>query len=113
MKIIYSKNYDKCLKELKKKHRNNELEVLNDILDIIKSSDNYNELKSNPLTYIYDFEELREDKSGFCSFKLSRSGGKTRLIVRPRDNTIVLEVVYISLDHYKDFNPKGVMLYDE
>lgn len=113
MKIIYSKNYDKCFKELKKKHRTAELEVLNEILDMIKSTDNYNELKSNPLAYIYDFEELREDKSGFCSFKLSKSGGKIRLIVRPCDNTITLEVVYISLDHYKDFNPKGVMLNDE
>ena len=38
MNIIYSKNYDKGLKELKKKHKTEEMAALNDILDIIKSS---------------------------------------------------------------------------
>lgn len=113
MNIVYSKNYDKGLKELNKKHKTDELNVLEEILDMIRNSDNYEELKSNPLAYIYDFEELRNDKSGFCSFNLSRTGGKIRLIVRPQSNTIVLEVVFISLEHYKDFNPKGVILYDE
>lgn len=113
MNIIYSKNYDKGFKELKKKHRMTELENLNEILDMIRSSESYEELKANPISYIYDFEELREDKSGFCSFNLSKSGGVIRLIVRPRVNTIILEVVFISTDHYKDFNPKGVIFYDE
>ncbi len=113
MKIIYSKNYDKGLKELKKKHKNLELDNLNEILDMIKKSKDYNELKANPISYIYDFEELKEDKKGFCSFKLSRSGGVIRLIVRPQFNTVIIEVVFISTEHYRDFDPKGVTFYDE
>lgn len=113
MRIIYSKNYDKGLKELKKKHRTAELSVLEEILDIIKDSGSYEELRQNPVSYIYDFEELRGDKKGYCSFNLSRTGGIIRLIVRPQMNTIVMEVVFISTNHYRDFDPKGVMFYDE
>lgn len=113
MNIIYSKNYDKGLKELKKKHKTNELEVLKDILDMIRNTENYKTLKLNPISYIYDFEELKNDKTGFSSFKLSRSGGKIRLIVRPQDNSDILEIVFISTEHYNDFDPKGVILYDE
>ena len=113
MQIVYSKNYDKGLKILKKKRKTSELKVLSEIIDMIKSSDNYSDLKANPLAYIYDFEELRGDKSGFSSFKLSRAGGKIRLIVRPCENIIILEVVFISTEYYEDFDPKGVMFYDE
>lgn len=113
MKVLYSKNYDKGFKELKKKHKTKEIENLNEILDMIKSSKSYEELKFNPISYIYDFEELKGDKKGFSSFKLSRAGGVIRLIVRPQLNTIILEIVFISTDHYKDFDPKGVIYYDE
>ena len=113
MKIIYSKNYEKGLKELQKKHKTNELSNLKSIIDAIKNSDNYNDLKLTPAAAIFKFEELKNDKVGFASFNLCKNGGKIRLIVRPRENMIIIEVVFISTDHYKDFDPKGVRFNDE
>lgn len=53
------------------------------------------------------------DFNGYYSFNLSKSGGVIRLIVKPQDNCVVMDLVDISNDYYKDFNPKGVIYYDE
>ena len=113
MKIIYSKNYDKGLKELKKKHKTQEQKNLKEIIEAIKNSDNYNDLKRTPAAAIFKFEELKEDKVGFASFNLCKNGGTVRLIVKPQENMIILEIVFISTNHYKDFDPKGVRFNDE
>lgn len=49
MNIRYTKNYDKGLKELKKKCRTKQLDNLKEILELIKNSCDFNELKNNPL----------------------------------------------------------------
>lgn len=113
MIVRYSENYKKWLKQLKKKHKTRELDNLTEILDAIKESDTYQDLKLTPAAAIYKFEELRNDKTGFASFNLCKNGGVIRLIVRPQDNLIVLEVIFISTDHYRDFDPKGVIFDDE
>lgn len=113
MNVRYSKNYDKGYKELKKKHRTEQLNNLKDINDLIKNSLDFNELKNNPLAYMYDFEPLKYNNSGYYSFNLSKHGGVIRLIVKPQDNCVNMDLVDISSDHYKDFDPKGVIYYDE
>lgn len=113
MKIRYSENFKKGLKQLKKKHKDQELKNLTIILDAIKESDTYQDLKLTPAAVIYKFEELKNDKTGFSSFNLCKNGGVYRLIVRPQENTLVLEIIFISTDHYHDFDPKGVMFDDE
>ena len=70
-------------------------------------------MKNSPLVYLYGFEELKEDKNGFFSFRLSKKRSPIRLIGRYQDNIVTIQLVYISMDHYNDFNPKGVILYDE
>ena len=113
MLIRYSKNFEKGKKELKKKHKVEELNMLDSIVMLIKRSDTYELMKNSPLAYLYGFEELKEDKSGFFSFRLSKKSSPIRLIGRYQDNIITIQLVYISLDHYNDFNPKGVILDDE
>ena len=113
MLIRYSKNFDKGKKELTKKHKIEELNMLDSIVKLIKRSDTYELMKGSPLAYLYGFEELKEDKSGFFSFRLSKKSSPIRLIGRYQDNIITIQLVYISMDHYNDFNPKGVIFDDE
>ena len=110
MLIRYSKNFEKCKKELKKKHKVEELDMLDSIVKLIKRSDTYELMKNSPLVYLYGFEELKEDKNGFFSFRLSKKRSPIRLIGRYQDNIVTIQLVYISMDHYNDFNPKGVIL---
>ena len=109
MQIVYSKNYLQSQKQLTKKHRTKELEHLAEIIDAIREAETYDDLKLTPTAYIFKFEELKNDKVGFASFNLNKNGGVVRLIVRPQDNKIVLELVFISTKHYEDFDPKGVI----
>lgn len=113
MKIRYSKNYEKGYKELKKKHRTEQLNNLKFINELIKRSLDFNELKNNPLSYMYGFEPLKYNNSGYYSFNLSKHSGVIRLIIRPQDNLINIDLVDISNNHYKDFDSKGVIYYDE
>lgn len=108
MKVLYTKSYDNTFKNLKKHYK--ELSELNDILDLINNSTDFNELNNNPLAKLYDFEPLKYQLSEFYSFKLNNK--VIRLIVRPVDNNL-LELSYISYEHYKDFNKKKVIYYDE
>lgn len=113
MLIRYSKSFEKGKKELSKKHKVEEFNMLDSIVMLVKRSDTYELMKSSPLAYLYGFEELKEDKSGFFSFRLSKKRSSIRLIGRYQDNIVTVQLVYISMDHYKDFNPKGVILDDE
>ena len=61
----------------------------------------------NTLTKIYNFERLKYELNEFYSFRLSKV---YRLIVRPKDNDIEVELVYISIKHYVDFNKDKVIL---
>lgn len=113
MLIRYTKNFEKGKKELRKKHKVEELDMLDSIILLVKRSDTYELMKNSPLAYLYGFEELKEDKSGFFSFRLSKKRSSIRLIGQYQDNIITIQLVYISMDHYNDFNPKGVILNDE
>lgn len=113
MLVRYSKNYKQSLKQLVKKRRAKELGYLAEIIDAIREAETYNDLKLTPTAYIYKFEELKNDKVGFASFNLNKNGGVIRLIVKPQENKIVLELVLISTNHYEDFDPKGVIFDDE
>ena len=112
MKKIYTKSYDSQLKKLKK-HRI-ELDNLSRILEIIDNADDFNSLCKIPSLSIYNFERLKYDLNEFYSFNLNKNSGTIRLIVKPNNlNELELYLVFISLDHYKDFNIKKVIYYDE
>lgn len=113
MQLRYSKNYIKGIKELKKKHKTEELNTLEKIIKLIKRSNTYDLLKNTPLAYLYDFEELKDNLTGYFSFRLSKKKSPIRLIGRYQDNIIIIQLVYISMEHYNDFNPKGVIFDDE
>ncbi len=76
---------------------------LNNVLNHIENVNNYNDLKNHPMSYIYGFEELKDDLAGFCRFSIDKNGrnGKLRLIFSYSNDTIHLE--YISDEHYTDF----------
>lgn len=103
MEIVFSKSFDnssKCLKNrVKCKER------LNEILDFIQNSSDFNELNNNPLNKLYDFEPLKYNLSGFYSFCLQPGKkGTIRLIVKPDEkNNKRIILSYVSLNHYKDF----------
>ena len=112
MNIIYTKSYDNSVKKLKK-HRK-ETANLEDIKDKITNHNTFIELKNNPImTTIYEFEALKHNNSGFWSFNLEKNGGVIRLIVMPTENENEIIFVYISYDHYNDFTPNKLKLYDE
>lgn len=110
MNLKYTKSYDNTVKKLKKFTA--QKETLNIILDIINNSTDFDELKNNPIVRMYRFERLKYELNEFYSFSLEKSGGVIRLIVRPVNNNL-LELSYISYDHYEDFNEERVIYYDE
>lgn len=105
MRIIYTKSYEKSYKELKKYHK--ERELLNEIINHIKNEPNFNSLINNPLSKIYNIERLKYNLNQFYSFRLSKI---IRLIIRPRDNGVEVELVYISKSHYLDFSEEKVII---
>lgn len=111
MNIIYTKSYDKTYKELKKYPK--EKANLEEILELIRISENFNQLISNPFTKMYQLERLKYNLNKFYSLNPSKSGGKIRLIIRPVENEVEVELIYISYDHYKDFNEKKVIYYEK
>ena len=110
MNLKYTKSYDNTVKKLKKFTA--QKETLNIILDIINNSTDFEELKNNPIVRMYRFERLKYESNEFYSFSLDKNGGVIRLIVRPVNNNL-LELSYISYDHYEDFNEERVIYYDE
>lgn len=111
MNIIYTKSYDNTYKKIKKYPK--EKENLEEILDLIRNSENLKALLSNPLATMYGIERLKHNLNKFYSLNPSKKGGVIRLIMRPIENEIEVELVYISYDHYKDFNEKKVIYYEE
>ena len=112
MQIIYTKSYDRCLKKLKK--HNNEYNNLDKIIKIIRTAKNFNELKQIPILKKYNFERLKYQYNEFYSLNLNRNGGKIRLIIKPnKDNVVEIFLVFISYDHYDDFDIEKVIYYDE
>ena len=112
MKIIYTKSYERGLKKLKK--YNNEYQNLEKIIKIVRNTPNFNELLKLPSAMMYRFERLKYNLNNFYSFNLSKTGGTIRLIVKPKaDNLIELYLIFISFDHYDDFNIERVIYHDE
>ena len=107
MNIIYTKSYDKSIKVLNK--RKEEKEVLEDILSYLRNINNFNILLNDPLAKMYGFERLKYDLKDFYSFRLSRT---IRLIVKPKDNNIEIYLIYLSKNHYEDFDIGKVMFYE-
>ena len=90
-------------KEEKKLGRyQNAQKELEKIIKHIKMCNNYRELKLNPFSKIYGFEELKHELSGYCSFRLEKSG-VIRLIISADEEENVIKIEFISTDHYKDF----------
>ncbi len=106
MRIIYAKSYDATYKNLKKYPK--EKERLEEIIKHILYFDTFTDMINDPLTMIYNFERLEYELNEFYSFRLSKV---YRLIVRPRENDIEVELVYISTNHYNDFNKDRVRLW--
>ena len=107
MNIIYTKSYDKSIKVLNK--RKEEKEVLEDILSYLRNINYFNILLNDPLAKMYGFERLKYDLKDFYSFRLSRT---IRLIVKPKDNNIEIYLIYLSKNHYEDFDIGKVMFYE-
>lgn len=64
-------------------------------------------LINNPLSKIYNLERLKYDLDEFYSFRLSKV---IRLIIRPKDNFVEVELVYVSMKHYTDFDKEKVII---
>ncbi|MBQ7104508.1 MAG: hypothetical protein IJN90_01480 [Bacilli bacterium] len=89
--------------EKKLKKHIEEQKMYEKILGHIKNCDNYEELKSNPLSKTYGYEALKEDLSGYHRFNLCKNGGKIRLIFTINEESNTVYLTYISLEHYVDF----------
>jgi len=59
------------------------------------------------LSKIYNLERLKYDLDEFYSFRLSKV---IRLIIRPKDNFVEVELVYVSMNHYTDFDKEKVII---
>lgn len=70
--VLYTKSYDRLLKKLSKYSK--EKQVLLDILEFIRNSENIQSLKSNGLTKMYGFEQLKHNLHRFHSFNLCKNG---------------------------------------
>ena len=105
LKIIYTKSYDSTYKDLKK--HQHEKDILEKVLKYIARVESFSYMICDPLAQVYHFERLKYELNEFYSFRLSKV---YRLIVRPRDNDIEVELVYISSNHYVDFDKDRVRL---
>ena len=101
MNIIYTKEYEKKYKELKKHPK--EKELLEKIIICLKNMDSFSLVIKDPVSKIYNLERLKHNLNEYYSFRLSSI---FRLIIRPLDNDIEVELVYISTKQYNDFKKK-------
>ena len=93
-------------KEKKKlKNYNEEKLTLEKIVKYIKFCNDYKELKSNPFSKVYGFEELKYELSGYSSFRISKSG-VIRLITKVDEDNNKVIIKFISMEHYEDFKRK-------
>ena len=104
MKIVYGQLYKNSKKNIRKHY--NEQDTLDMIINHIKQCINFIELKNNPISIMYGYEQLKYELNDYHSFNLCKKGGKIRLIFSVDEtlNQICLE--YISNDHYIDFKNK-------
>lgn len=109
--VLYTKSYDRSLKKLSKYPK--EKQVLLDILEFIRNSENIQSLKSNGLAKMYGFEQLKHNLHRYHSFNLCKNGGVIRLVVYLDIEKECIEILYISYNHYKDFDESKVIYYDE
>ena len=107
MEIIYTKSYDKSVKDLKR--RKVETELLNDIIRYIQRSESFKIMLNDSVAKAFGLERLKYELKDFYSFRLSKT---IRLIVKPKDNYVELYLVYISTKHYEDFSIEKVIYYD-
>lgn len=110
MKLIKTNEYKRSLKILIKKNNTNAINKLLKIEVFLKTVNTFEDLMHNPIATLYKFEKLKNNLSGYSSFRLDK---KTRLIVsKPKNNdsnntsinSINLNI--ISLDHYNDIDVK-------
>lgn len=91
--------------EKKLKRYQEEQKELKKIIKHIKFCNNYTDLRLNPLSKIYGFEELKHELNGYNSFRLGKSG-VIRLIVTVDEKENIIKIVFISMNHYEDFKRK-------
>ena len=99
------------MKKLKK--YSEEKNYLDEILDIIRNSKDFDTLLSNPLSKMYGMERLKYELNKYYSLNPFKHGGVIRLIIKQCDNGVEVDLVYLSYDHYKDFNEKKVIYYEK
>lgn len=109
--VIYTKSYDRTLKKLKKHPK--EMENLYKIIEYLKNSGDISSIKNNGLSLMYGFEQLKYNFNRYHSFNLSKNGGVIRLIVFLDEKEDKVEFLFISFDHYNDFDESKVIYYDE
>ena len=79
-------------------------------MSTLKSESNFDSLINNPLSKIYRLERLKHELNEFYSFRLLKS---YRLIVKPNIDSVLIDLVYISNNHYSDFDKSKVIYYEE
>lgn len=97
-------NFKKEEKKLKKHY--NEQQMLEKILVHLKQCSSYEDILYNPISRMYGFESLKHGMSGYYSFNLCKNGGVIRLICSINKEEKIVQLVYISMDHYEDFKKK-------
>lgn len=103
MIIEYGEKYKNSLKNIENRHK--EKKTLDMILNHIKQCSDFKDLKTNPISMMFEYEPLKYELNGYHSFNLNKNGGKIRLIFSVKCND-VLTLEYISVEHYEDFKNK-------
>ena len=86
---------------------------MNRIIEFIRNSDSIVSLKKNSLSLMYGFEQLKYNLNKYYSFNLSKNGGVIRLIISLNVDYNAVHLLYISFQHYNDFDESKVIYYDE
>lgn len=101
---IDRRNFKNEEKKIKK-----QIEVKNNldkILNLIKQSASFDDLKNNPISYLYKFEPLKHNLKGLYSFNLNKNGGTIRLICSFDREKNIAYLESISMNHYQDIKVK-------
>lgn len=104
MKIEYGKLYRNRLKNIKRHYE--EENTLYMIKNHIKRCVSFSELKNNPISIMYGYEQLKYELNNYYSFNLCKKGGKIRLIFSVDESLNQICLEYISNNHYLDFKNK-------
>lgn len=104
---MHLERHDGYKKEEKKLKKRAEVsEIYDKIIEHIKQCDDMVDLRTHPISWMYNFEAMRGDLSGYYSFNLCKNGGSVRLIFTVNEEVNTVTLAYISVDHYKDFKKK-------